>query len=556
MPQIWGSARPQTLTGILEARATAHPERVAVTISGEDITYAELVSRSDGYARGLLQLGVSHGDVVAIFAENSPTHVLAQFGAARIGAIEVMLNTALKGTFLTHQLRDSTAKVLIVEPRLLDTALDVLGEVPTVRAIVVTGPVSSPPHRAASVPVLPLDVLSDNEQTSPNTSFVPSWTDPCSIVYTSGTTGLSKGALISHNYLTLFAELESALWYRDEGDAFYSVGPLYHIAAKGIGVLGAIYRGARCVQDERLSVSNFWKRVQEENCTSTLMLGSVAMLLWGREPSEDERIRTVIGIPIPPNLHHAMAERWQCTFESAYGLSEACPVVHTGASPMRPGSAGKADTEHFDVRIFDQDDNELPAGEVGEVVVRGRRPHTMFEGYWGNSEATQKVMRNQWFHTGDLGRFDEDGYFYFVDRAKDYLRRRGENISSYEVESAIATHPDVLEAAVIAVPSDLGEDEVQAVVVLRPGSSLTYEALSAHCIERIPYFAVPRYFQLVGDLPRTPSGKVMKNQLRTQGEQQVWDREVDGGISLSSRSRESLRTGPPRPGAPQETSAP
>jgi crotonobetaine/carnitine-CoA ligase len=224
-------------------------------------------------------------------------------------------------------------------------------------------------------------------------------------------------------------------------------------------------------------------------------------------------------------------------------MSEAAPVTHTGSDvPLRVGSAGKVDTRYYDVRVFDDDDRELPAGEVGEVVVRPMRSGAMFEGYWNNPEATQRQMRNCWFHTGDLGRFDADGYFYFVDRKKDYLRRRGENISSYEVEVAIATHPAVMEAAVVGISSELGEDEVKAIVVLRPGEAMTNEAFIAHCIDNMPYFAVPRFVEFIDDLPRTPTGKVQKHLLRERGADGCWDREVEGGIVLSGKRKPQVES--------------
>jgi crotonobetaine/carnitine-CoA ligase len=356
--------------------------------------------------------------------------------------------------------------------------------------------------------------------------------------------------LLSNNYLCLFAELESRVWYREPGDVFYSTGPLFHLAGKGIGVLGSIFRGVRCVQEERFSGSTFWRRVREEKATATVMLGSVAMLLWGRERSDDEGIRTVVGIPIPADLHRPMEERWRCTFESAYGLSECAPVVCTSpAAPIKPGSAGKVCSDYYDVRIFDENDRELAPGQVGEVVVRPLRPYSMLDAYWRNPEATQKAMRNQWFHTGDLGRFDADGYFYFVDRGKDYMRRRGENISSFEVEGALARHPAIVDSAVVSTASEVGEDEVKAFITLRPGFTVDFPDLVAFCVEHMPYYAVPRYFKVLDELPRTPSGKVQKGPLRERRNSECWDRERDGGIVLSGKAaRSTAHAAAPDPG--------
>jgi len=546
----WQQSRPQSLTTVLEQRALAHPQRVALTMQGQHVSYADLAARANAYARGLLQLGIRKGDVVAMLCENSLVQVYTEFAAARIGAIEVMLNTALKGSFLSHQLHDSCAKVIIIDRHLLPNVLAVLDQIEALAAIVLLDdqPYAGPaPIR--SIPILPLQVLQGHSQ-SDLTGIEPAqWTDTCAIVYTSGTTGLSKGVQLSNNYLCLFAELESRIWYRDDGDVFYSTGPLFHLGAKGIGVLGAIYRGVRCVQEERFSASAFWPRVREENATATLMLGSLAMLLWGREPSEDEGIRTVVGIPIPADLHRQMERRWGCTFESAYGLSECAPVVCTGPhAPIKPGSAGKICSDYYDVRIFDEHDRELEVGQVGEVVVRQLRPYSMLDGYWRNPEATSKAMRNQWFHTGDLGRFDADGYFYFVDRGKDYMRRRGENISSFEVESALGRHPAIMDSAVVSTASDVGEDEVKAFITLRAGASVDFMELVEFCVQYMPYYAVPRYFQVLPELPRTPSGKVQKSPLRGLSNSESWDRERDGGIVLSGKRA--------RPGGPAPNVAP
>jgi carnitine-CoA ligase len=525
----------QTLTGMLIEQAQRHPAKVAVTIVGENVSYADLVERSDAMARGLRSLGVRRGDAVASLAENSADQILLEFACARLGAVEVMLNTAYRGSFLTHQLRVSEPRLIVVDEHLLPTVLEVIGDVPSIRHVVVRGDLAAVPDlgQVAAVDIAELHAHSR----APIADLAdPVWTDPATIQFTSGTTGPSKGAVLSQNYLCSFAKIESSIWYRGPEDAFYSCGPLFHLAAKGICVLGSIYRGVRCVQDERFSVSAYWSRVQEENCNATLMLGSMAMLLWTREPSPDEAIDTVVCIPAPPPaLQQTMAERWGCAFQSNYGLSEAAPVTRSGPDiPLRPGSSGKILSEYFDLRIFDDDDVEVPAGTVGEVVIRPLAPHVMFDGYYRNAEATMEKYRNLWFHTGDLARVDEEDYFYFVDRKDDYLRRRGENISSYEVEAAIARHPDVLEAAVVGVASELLEDEVKAVVAVRPGSRLQPEELVRFCIDVLPYFAVPRYIELVEDLPRTPSGKVQKHRLRTAGTSESWDREK-AGIVLSGK---------------------
>ncbi|WP_020500840.1 AMP-binding protein [Sciscionella marina] len=534
-------AHRQTLTKMLTHQAERTPERVALTIVDQDVSYADLVARSNAMARGLRALGIGQEDVVASLAANSIDQVALEFACARLRAIEVMLNTAYRGQFLTHQLNVSGAQLIIVDAHLVPAVLDVIPDVPSLQHVIVRDHDIGLPN-AGPVNVLGIAELRSHSSDDLTDQQDPLWTDPVSIQFTSGTTGPSKGAVLSQNYLCTFARTESDIWYRGPEDTFYSCGPLFHLAAKGICVLGSISRGVRCVQDERFSVSRFWERVRTERCNVTLMLGSMATLLWTREPSEVESIDTVVCIPAPPaTLQEEMSKRWNCRFESDYGLSEAAPLTRSGPdTPLRAGSAGKIVSEYFDVHIVDDDDLEVPADVVGEVVVRPREPHVMFDGYYHNPAATVEKYRNLWFHTGDLGRLDEDGYFYFVDRKDDYLRRRGENISSHEVEAAIARHPDIIETAVVGVASDLLEQEVKAAVVLQPGAQVNAEHLVRFCIEVLPYFAVPRYVQFLDDLPRTPSGKVEKHKLRVQGIDECWDRERAGIILSGKRSTESV----------------
>ncbi|GAA4727868.1 ATP-dependent acyl-CoA ligase [Nocardioides endophyticus] len=529
----------RTLTGMLVHQAERSADKVALTIVGQDLTYADVIARSNSVARGLLELGVGHGDVVAVLAENCADQVLIQFATARLRAIEVMLNTAYKGDFLSHQLKVSGAKVIVVDEALVANLLEVVDLLPELEHIIVRGG-SASLDAPSRLTVSEVALLHGHDQ-APLDREDPLWSDPSTITFTSGTTGPSKGATMTQNYMCNFAEIEASIWYRTPEDTFYSCGPLFHLAAKGIGVLGAMRRGVRCVQDERLSVSTFWKRIREENCNATLMLGSVAMLLWTLDPSEDEGVDTIVGVPAPPvSLQPAMEERWGCKFESVYGMTEAAPLSVTGPTiPLRPGSSGAIVREYFDVRIFDDNDFELPRGEIGEVVVRPMQPHSIFEGYYREPEATAIKFRNLWFHTGDLGRIDDDDYFYFEDRKDDYLRRRGENISSYEVETAIVKHPAVLQVGVVGVESEMAEQEVKASIVLRPGVALDQVDLIDHCIKSMPYFAVPRYVEYLSELPFTPSGKMRKEKLRATGTSGCWDREA-AGIQLSGKNRSGV----------------
>jgi crotonobetaine/carnitine-CoA ligase len=360
------------------------------------------------------------------------------------------------------------------------------------------------------------------------------WDEPCSIQYTSGTTGPSKASLMSQNFVVNWVREMARWWAQSPSDVFYASGlPLFHGLAKGLGALAAVYAGATCVLEERLSISTFWERVHEVGATATACPEAVLMMLWNLESTDLERtnpLRSVIAAPIPTDLLRPMEERWQVRMIGQYALSEAVPLVVGGLEePLKVGTSGKVRTELFDVRIFNEDDEEMPTGEAGEVVVRPRQPKIMFDGYYGDDDVTRSTWRNLWFHTGDIGKFDAEGNFIFVDRKKDYIRRRAENISSFEVERAVMRFPNVAQVAAVGVPSELGEEDVKVCVVVGSGVVIDPTELLQHCVENMPYYAVPRYIEFVASLPITPSGKVQKHQLRAAGVTPgTWNRDAEG----------------------------
>ncbi|MEW6473527.1 MAG: AMP-binding protein [Actinomycetota bacterium] len=520
-----------SLVEMLERAAEAAPDKIALWFDDEPVTYQQLVDRSRAVANMLAELGVKPGDTVASLMQNCAEHVYLLFAVAYLGALEVPINTTFRGYFLSHQLRTAKSSIVLADADLAQHVAQVAPDLPDLSRIMVRGDANGL-DLPASVEVGRTGDLLGGERRRPK-HYEPRWNDPCTIQFTSGTTGPSKGAVLSQNFMINWARQFSAGWFRSPQDTFYAATPLFHMAAKGVGVLGAIYRGASCAVDSRFSVSSFWDRVEKYEAVSTILLGPMLMMLWNlpsRESDRDVPLRAPVAAPIPPDLHRKMEERWNWQFLGFYGLSEAAPLFIGGITePLEPGTVGKVNSETFDVAIVDDDDYPLPPGAVGEIVCRPRKPHVMFEGYFGNDSATVAVTRNLWFHTGDLGRIDAEGNFSFVDRKKDYLRRRGENISSFEVERAVEQHPAIAEAAAIAVPSELTEDEVKICVVLKPGATLSPEALLEHCVGNMPYFAVPRYIEFLDELPHTPTQKVQKYKLREAGvTPSTWDREVAG----------------------------
>jgi crotonobetaine/carnitine-CoA ligase len=360
----------------------------------------------------------------------------------------------------------------------------------------------------------------------------PRWSDPNLVMFTSGTTGPSKGVVASNHYL-MTASLQS---YAQKGgtpdDVFWTPLPLSHGNAMMQTLLGPMVHGARASLEEKFSVSRFWSRIGEVGATQVSILGSMITMIWNlpeRDDDADNPVRVLFGAPMPAEIQHGFEARFGVQYVTAYGMSEATPMVlSTVEEPPPPGCAGRA-YGRFDVRVFDEEDREVPDGTVGEIVCRPHQAHVMFEGYLNNPAATQSVLRNLWLHTGDYGRRTPDGWFQFVDRKKDYVRRRGENVSSWEVEQALLTHPKVQEVAAFGVPSEMSEDDVMVAVVVKAGQTASVEELLAHCGQNLPYFAVPRYVDVVGELPQNDLGKVLKTELRDRGvTSTTWDAEAVG----------------------------
>jgi crotonobetaine/carnitine-CoA ligase len=515
-----------SLVQMLETVTERWPDRVALWVDDESVTYAELRARSLSYANALTGLGIGKGDVVATQMANCAEHIYLLFGVAYIGAVEAAINTTFRGHFLSHQLVLSRCRLVLVDEDLAPQVLAVAPECPALERLLVRG---------RHTPAAGLMVGSTEELLAGGTevpAYRPRWDDPCTIQFTSGTSGPSKAALLTQSYMVNWARQFSKLWYRSPEDNFLVVTPLFHLAAKGNGVLAALYHGCGAVLDSRFSVTTFWDRVQRYGAVSTTLIGAMITMLWQRRDESPAQVtlRNPIVVPIPPDLHRQIEERWDLRMMGVFGLSEAGPIVLGGLDgPLAPGVVGRLNDEMFEMAVVDDDDRPLPPGTPGEVVVRPRRSNAMFVCYFGQPEETLKTFRNLWFHTGDIGVLDERGGFAFVDRKKDYIRRRGENISSYEVELSVMAHQAVSEVAAIAVSSEFTENEVKVCVVLRPDADLDHEALLEFLAGTMPYFAVPRYIEFLHELPKTPSQKVEKFRLRQIGVGgSTWDCEQAG----------------------------
>ncbi|HEV3354217.1 MAG TPA: AMP-binding protein [Acidimicrobiales bacterium] len=534
--QVWVSDEQQTVHSLLERRLETDADGEYLDVTGTKLSAADVEGTANRLANALVDLGLRQGDRVATLIENSPDALLAWWGAIRGGFVAVPVNTAYKGEYLRHQLADSGSRVLFVDAEFAPRAAAVVDQVDGLDHVVVTGGDAQPipgatVHRWS-------DLLGADDK-APSVDIRPS--DLGTFVYTGGTTGLSKGCMLSHNYHAALARQIGICWERTPDDVVWTPLPLFHFNALVTAVCGTLLFGGRGAIYRRFSVSDFWPEMNRVGATVTSTLGTMAYLLAhdvdrpemprSGAPDANTSLRLMGAAPLPASLDTLIRERFGIqTFSGAYGVTEASLISWQPPGVRnRPDAAGVINDQYFDTRIFDDDDNEVPRNTDGEIVVRPKRPHVMFEGYWGRPEVTVETSRNWWYHTGDIGRIDDDGFLYFVDRKADYLRRRGENISSFEVERILMTHGSLADVAVHAVASQLTEDDLKVTATVKEGASLTEEELFRWCIEQLPYFALPRYIEFRAELPRSPVGRVLKRELRSEGVgPTTWDAEAAG----------------------------
>ncbi len=508
---------------LLDRWASERPDQLYVVFEDDSHwTYAELRERVIGVAVGLQSLGVKQGDHVAVWLPNSRDALLIFYAINYLGAVFVPFNTAYRGNLLEHVLRNSDATVLVAHSGLLDRLE--AADTARIDTVVVVGG-GTAPARFRSVDYTALHGA--EAELAPLVRPIEPWHNQ-SIIYTSGTTGPSKGVLSS--YLHLFTNAGPEAWYFVTGDDRFLVNmPIFHIGGMGIPFV-MLARGGSIALMESYSTDRFWDFVRRTDCTAMFLLGVMATFLMKAPPSprdRDHRVRTAFMVPLT-DAARPFHERFGVDVYTIFNMTEISSPIVSEPNPAKAGTCGKV-RPGVEVRLVDANDCEVPVGAVGEMLVRADRPWAMNSGYYKNPEATALAWRNGWFHTGDAFRRDAEGYFYFVDRVKDAIRRRGENISSFEVESEIVAHPDVREAAVIGVPSEFSEDEVMAVVAAVPGCVVDCVALTGFLAERMPYFMIPRYIRILDELPKTASAKVVKAELRVAGiTLDTWDREAAG----------------------------
>ncbi len=531
---VWRTGSQSTIPELLLRRLESDPDSQYLDVCGDTVTAAEVYDIASRLAGAFVSMGVSKGDRVATLIENSIEAVYAWWGIILAGGIAVPINTAYKGEYLRHQLADSGSRVVVVASEFFDRLEVVAPSVDSLQHVVVIGDSLAP---ISGTSTSRWSELLTAEANAPSLTTKPS--DLGTFIYTGGTTGLSKGCMLSHNYHEALTRQIGICWERTAEDVVWTPLPMFHFNAITTAVLGPLVFGGRSAIYRRFSVSNFWPEMNRVGATITSTLGTMAYLLAhdvdrpemprSGAPEANTSLRLLGAAPMPVEVDDIMKNRFGLkTFSAAYGVTEASLISwQPPGGYNKPNAAGVINDEYFDVRIFDDDDNELPRGSRGEIVIRPKRPEVMFAGYWGRPEVTVETSRNWWYHTGDVGIIDEENFLFFVDRKADYLRRRGENIASFEVESIIMGHGQIADVAVHAVPSPLTEDDLKITATLVDGATVTEEELFLWCVEQLPYFALPRYIEFRNELPRSPVGRVLKRELRDEGATPTsWDLEA------------------------------
>lgn len=526
-----------TVGETLRASASRFGSRVFLRVmDGGSFSFEDIHQRALRVAGALQAAGVARGDVVCSMLRNGVEAVQTWFGANLLGAMEAPLNTGYRGASLVHALNQAQARYLVIDQGYLPLLTEIARDLRHLKTIWVVAS-AEPVGGLASMQLIDLQQSMDGANGAPSLPELKA-SDIASVIYTSGTTGPAKGVMMPHGQVVLLARQTAAKLGIRPDDVYYSFHPLYHMAGKFMQVLACLHAGATLVLDSAFSAPDWLARVRDAGATLSGAHGPMLEMIHAQPPTtrdRDHALRAICTAPFPKHIASAFEQRFGVRGLEVWGMTEVgIPLWCSLDEPLREGSCGKVDAEWYEFAVLDPDtDDILPAGEVGQFAVRPRRPWVLMQGYLGMPEKTVDAWRNLWFHTGDLGWIDESGYAYFADRASDRIRRRAENVSGYDIEVAALAHPDVAEVATVGVPSEFAsDDDIKLCAVLRPGASLLPGELLQHLAKRLPHYMVPRYIEMLDELPRSATHKVQRAQLRygPQAHSGVWDRRAHGVV--------------------------
>lgn len=526
-----------SLPVVLEHQARHRPQApfLSWTDGGVAQSFADVNRTVNSLAHGLSAVNVRHGDRVCVLLPNCLEFVYVWFALNKLGAVEVAISDAYVGSFLAHPLKLSQSPWLVTTHALAHRLLEIENQIPVQTIYLVDDPEQAdvPVPKFARIQCLPFASLYTGQTDNPGVRVLPQ--DPAAVLLTSGTTGPSKGVVMPHSQFYFFAEEDVQLVGLTSDDVYMTGFPLFHGNAQFLTVYPCLIAGAHCVLYRKFSASDWAGRAFRSGATVTNLLGATLSFILGQPPGQLDRLHKISRIyaaPLPSDLAGPFTARFGVSrFVDGFGQTEISNVFMTPPGAERPpGASGVLVDQWFEIRLADPDTGEpVPEGEVGELWVRHKHPGIISSEYLGMPDKTIESRRDLWFHTGDALRRDAQGWYYFVDRVKDALRRRGENISSFEVESVVRSYPGIQDCAVVGVPADQsgGEDEVMVFIVPGEGGPVDFLAVARHCEQNMPGFMVPRYYDTLAALPRTPTEKVRKKELRERGVQATtWDRTV------------------------------
>jgi crotonobetaine/carnitine-CoA ligase len=504
----------RTIPALLRRWTRKTPDNRFCAMDGDAFTFAQLNDRTDRLAAGFAALGVGHGDRVAILAPNRVEVLEMFFALAKLGAIQVPLNAYLKGDFLRHQLTHSASTVLVADAAGLQAVGPMMEHLDHLRHVIqLAGGDGLDPNATGQYGDIELD------DRPPAVTVNPA--DTMSIMFTSGTTGLAKGCVLSHGYYVRAGTVTADGFGLSSDDSLFSSLPLFHGGARLLVLTAALTRGIPVTIDSAFSARRFLPRAREIGATVIAGVGAMGQAIMAVPPGEndrDHRIHTMLVAPMPPETQAAFQQRFGIDpWTEFYGQTECVPLSCTPRTGERDRSGCGYPAPDLEVTLLDDSGRTVSDGDVGEICIRPREPFSMFDGYWRDPQRTVDAYQGLWYHTGDTARRRPSGELEFVDRKSDSMRRRGENVSSMELEASIAAHPAVAEVAVHAVPSRQTEDDIKAWIVLAPEAQVSSAELFEYFRTTLPYFAIPRYIELLDALPKNAVGRVMKHVLRERG---------------------------------------
>lgn len=502
---------------LIKYRKDNSSKNPVIYFNDDVLTYREIYSKGIRLANFLLDQGYEKNDKCAVMLPNCKEAIITWAGLSAIGLVEVPISTSIRGDLLIYILNKSDSQVLITTIEVLDNIHQIADKLEHLKEIIIVGDDQFSRISKFKYYQFHESIEASNEKQI-NIEVNPR--EPSVILFTSGTTGPSKGVVLSHHHNFKLGFNTAEVMEYTENDRLFTAYPLFHANARYTTVLPAMLVDADIVLHNKFSISNFWKILKDNNVTAFNALGSLFTLLMKQEEKPIDSahgVKKAYGGPTPVEIYDDFIERFGVQITEIYGLTETGTVTVNPAKSFRKGSCGYA-VPHFEVEIQDEAGNKVEPGTIGEIVIRPKEPNVMFQEYYKMPIETLKAFENLWFHTGDRGRMDEDGYLYFVDRKKDAIRRRGENISSFEVEKVINDYPDIVDCAVVGVPSETPSDEdVLAVIQLKQGKEFNFTHFIDFCTPRLPHYAIPRYVRIIDEFPRTPSQRIQKFKLKEEG---------------------------------------